>query len=128
MRWMKAELLGVCLVLGCGSAMGGEPNQPNQQGQYKNAQTAWGDDNQAPQAGWNQNPTEAPASAPTQDPAQTENQNQPPVQQQQQVPPPAPPPPPAAQNQNKPDDRGNANNGTDEATAVESFEWESGPN
>jgi hypothetical protein len=105
--------------------MGGEPNQPNQQGQYKNAQTAWGDDNQA---GWNQNPTEAPASAPTQDPAQTENQNQPPVQQQQQVPPPAPPPPPAAQNQNKPDDRGNANTGTDEATAVESFEWESGPN
>ena len=79
MRWMKAALLGACLVTGCGSAMSGAPNQPNQQGRYQNSQTAWGDDNQAPQAAWSQPPSQ---QVPTQDTIQADNQSQAPAQQQ----------------------------------------------
>jgi hypothetical protein len=64
MRWMKAELLATCLAVGCGSAMGGAPNQPNQHGQYQSAQTAWGDDNQATQAPWSQSLTQPPTQNP----------------------------------------------------------------
>jgi hypothetical protein len=110
MRWITAALLGACLA-SCGSAMGGAPSQPNQQGQYQNSQTAWGDDNQAPQGAWTQDPAQAPVEDPVQNPVQAGNQSQPPVQQQQQTPPPAPPPsPPSAQNQSRPDDRWNADN------------------
>jgi hypothetical protein len=86
MRWMRAELLGVCLAAGCGSAQGGAPQQPNPQGQFVRPQTAWGDDNQAPQANSSRDPVPGPP------------QNQPPQQQPPQI----PPPPPADQTQPQP--------------------------
>lgn len=99
MKWMKTEILAACLALGCGSAIGGNPQTPAQQGQYQNPQSAHDQD---------QNQAE------DEDQTQAENQQQQPMQQA-----------PMQQPQASPNDN-NANPGGDEDTAVESFEWVQG--